>query len=229
MFLQPNVSSLNFDSLHFYSDLGYANACHQNASGSYMEVVLHVTQMPMGIPLSFCLPPECNKSAYFQPLLDDAASTVNKALNKMKETVNFDDLYHELPSAFFKSSKGQDQQLVSQFTGLVGNVTEVTLTSHVQLDDQEIHQQETQDLWDAVRLFTGVTFVLLCLTPNVVLLIRHGCGCQNRQADVIERDYQQREKLEGVRPEIRRSRATSTEQSCEDVPDFALQLSDHPR
>lgn len=72
--------------------------------------------------------------------------------------------------------------------------------------------------------------MLLCLTPNVVLLVRHGCGCQNRQADVLERDYQQKEKLETIRPEIRRSRVSSTEQSVEEeVPDFALQLSDQSR
>lgn len=93
--------------------------------------MLRLTQMPLGIPLSFCLPAECNRSSYFQPLLDKAASTVNKALNKLKETVNFDDLYAQLPATLFKSSKGQDQQLVSQFAGLVGNVTEVSLVAHV--------------------------------------------------------------------------------------------------
>ena len=64
-FRQANVSALNFYSLHFYSDLGYPNACHQEANGSYMQAVVQLPPMPLGIPLGLCLPAACNSSEYF--------------------------------------------------------------------------------------------------------------------------------------------------------------------
>ena len=67
-FLQHNVSILNFNSLHFYSDLGYPKDC-KKMNGSYAAFVLHITNLPLGFPGSICLPKECDKEEYFIPLM----------------------------------------------------------------------------------------------------------------------------------------------------------------
>lgn len=108
-FLQENVTTLNFDSLHFYSDIGYPFTCNNKANGSYMEVVLRLEPMPLGIPISLCLPAECNSSDYFQPLLDSAVHGVNKFLDNAKKTMDFDNLNSVVPQALFKSSGDQDK------------------------------------------------------------------------------------------------------------------------
>lgn len=53
--------------------------------------------MPLGIPLSFCLPSECNSSTYIQPTLDKAQDDINKILNNAKKSIDFDNLYDALP------------------------------------------------------------------------------------------------------------------------------------
>ena len=47
-------------SLHYYTDLGAYDQCASNADGSYMQIALNLSEFPLSIPLSFCLPKECS-------------------------------------------------------------------------------------------------------------------------------------------------------------------------
>ena len=56
---QQNMTDLFMAEPHFYSDIGRAAQC-EYLGGSYIQVMLGITDMPTRVPLGMCLPAECN-------------------------------------------------------------------------------------------------------------------------------------------------------------------------
>jgi hypothetical protein len=57
-----------FYSILFYTDLGYMDACEEFAQvegGAYVQFVLNLTELPLKVPLSFCLPKACHSASDF--------------------------------------------------------------------------------------------------------------------------------------------------------------------
>jgi len=52
--------------------------------------------LPLKIPLSVCLPKECQDPIYFQPTMDKLTAMADKALDLLKTKVNFDGLYDKV-------------------------------------------------------------------------------------------------------------------------------------
>ena len=57
------------------------------------------------------MPKQCNSTLFYQPTLNIIQSESNIALNTIKDYVNLDQMYYNLPNALFKDGT-QDKQLV---------------------------------------------------------------------------------------------------------------------
>jgi hypothetical protein len=79
------------------------------------------------IPVSLCLPAECNKSSIFQPYLDTLSQDTNDAvLSKMSLGTLYDMLETpEIQDTLFKYSGDQNLPLLRQLTGLANNDTTI--------------------------------------------------------------------------------------------------------
>lgn len=88
-------------------------------------------------------------------------------------------------------------------TNLARNDTKVRLTAYVMQEDQELQEQRTASLWSGIKLFLLISFLLLCLAPNVVLFITHFRGQPNKKWAVLERLSKQQASLERTRPDVK--------------------------
>lgn len=93
----------------------------------------------MRIPISMCLPAECNGSEIFQPYLDSLSQQTNDAvLSKFDLGTLYDMLETpEIKNTIFKYSGDQDLALLKQLSGLVNNETTISLTSVVMTEDRD--------------------------------------------------------------------------------------------
>lgn len=83
----------------YYSDMGSMPRCEQYAEGrggSYVQTYFNITNFPIVIPLSFCLPKECNDTAYFKNFTAKLEAMIGTALNMVKKRVDIDSLYPKL-------------------------------------------------------------------------------------------------------------------------------------
>lgn len=79
-----------------YSDMGSMPNCNSYASengGSFVQVSLNITNFPINIPASFCLPKQCNDSALFKGFQDKIESMANTLLLILRSKLNLDELY----------------------------------------------------------------------------------------------------------------------------------------
>ena len=96
-----------------------------------MQFSANLTHVPLRIPISFCLPKECNNSQYFNPLTEQLDSRVHKLLVFVKEHVNIENVYYDLPKGNSSSNK-----LAHQAVMLANNQTELTISAIVRKEDQ---------------------------------------------------------------------------------------------
>jgi len=90
-----------------------------------VQFALNVTELPLTLPLSFCLPKECMDTAYFQPTMDKLTAMTNEMLALLKTKINFDNLYNMVEDSRI------DTRLIRQLTAIVSNQTEVTLSPQI--------------------------------------------------------------------------------------------------
>jgi len=184
-FESDQISNLNLYSAHWYTDVGYPDACNHNASGSYTQVMIYLPPLPLGFPLSLCLPAVCNEQEFFQPKLSELSTSLTGVVDNIKKTTNLNDLSKNLPDWLFTGPGEDDRQLVTQMTALVGNETTISLVSYVVKDDQATEEGKTEELWTVARLLVLLVFVILCLIPNLVLLARPCTGRGNQDSKRI--------------------------------------------
>lgn len=116
--MQPQIYTKNFYGGLYYTDIGYGEECNTVADGSYQQVVIHLdSHLPVRLPLSMCLPKQCNDSSYVQPILDGVVAAANKGSAGIKAKMSFDEFYSFLDSdtaknTLFKYSGDQDKQLL---------------------------------------------------------------------------------------------------------------------
>lgn len=71
-FLNLTHADYWFYSQMYYSELGYMSQCEQYASpdgAAYVQFTTNLTDFPMTIPVSLCVPIECNDVKYFQSMV----------------------------------------------------------------------------------------------------------------------------------------------------------------
>jgi len=125
-FLHIETTEFWFYSMLFYTDLGYQEACETYAEdesgtdgGSYVQFALNITNLPLNVPLSFCLPKQCDNTKFFKPTMDKLTAMLDEMLALLKTKVNFDTLYDKV------SDSRIDTQLLRQFTALAYNDTTI--------------------------------------------------------------------------------------------------------
>jgi hypothetical protein len=83
-----------------YSELGYQKECEEDTNqgngGSYLQFTLNLTDVPLQIPTSLCLPKECGKAEYFAPLMEQANTVANNLLQVAQKHIDFDGLYSKV-------------------------------------------------------------------------------------------------------------------------------------
>lgn len=57
-----------------------------------MQIALSLSQFPLKIPLSFCLPKECNSASILDDFVDGMNMQADKLLTQAKQYINFNEL-----------------------------------------------------------------------------------------------------------------------------------------
>lgn len=57
-----------------------------------MQVVANLTDLPLHLPLSFCLPKECDSKHFFMDLVKKLEAKTNELLVPLKEKFNFNNM-----------------------------------------------------------------------------------------------------------------------------------------
>lgn len=91
---QPLEQAMFKYSMMAYTDLGNMKLCEdpQQGNGSYVQFLGGITDVPIKLPLSFCLPKSCSSASDLQPLASKIQKSTNSALNGLKTGVDFNDL-----------------------------------------------------------------------------------------------------------------------------------------
>jgi len=55
--------------MNFLDDVGYMEQCEAQIDSSYVQISIGMTNLPLIIPLSVCLPKSCGDGAVFLKLL----------------------------------------------------------------------------------------------------------------------------------------------------------------
>lgn len=55
--------------MNFLNDVGYMEQCEAQIDSSYVQISIGMTNLPLIIPLSVCLPKSCGDGAVFLKLL----------------------------------------------------------------------------------------------------------------------------------------------------------------
>ena len=79
--------------------------------------MINITELPLKIPISLCLPAECGSESYWTAITDEFTSILNSAVINLKKTTDFDTLYAKVPN------NTADTRLMRQLAGLVTNDT----------------------------------------------------------------------------------------------------------
>ena len=91
--------------MNFLNDVGYLEQCEAQIGSSYVQISIGLTNLPLIIPLSVCLPKACGDGAVFLKLLATLQYKGNKILDFLKTIVDFDHTRDSIPS-------GLDQALL---------------------------------------------------------------------------------------------------------------------
>lgn len=177
-FLEDDTVLRNFYAGLYYTDVGYPEQCERVTGGKYQQMVLTLTHLPVRIPLSFCLPKQCNDSSYIQPYLNEAAAFANQVLDQVKAKQSLDGLFDllstpEVDNLLFKFTGDQDKQLLQQFTSIVNNQSQVVLTQIVKDQDAEQQENDTRVMWSGVKVTLLLIFLVFVLIPNILLFYTH--------------------------------------------------------
>ena len=115
----PLSSNRNYYSVHYYTDLGYPNFCKSEADGQHVQIAMNLTELPLKLPISLCLPKECATKLDFDHLVSVLEASTNSLLEKLKQNVDLDTLAYSVPN------NTQDTTLARQFTAIISSKTQV--------------------------------------------------------------------------------------------------------
>ena len=93
---RPDKQYMMQYSMHYYSDLGYIRQCENGVDGSYVQINLGVSSVPLKLPMSFCLPKACGNSSNFEYMLSTLQRKSNNVLDFVKTIYNLDDLPYKI-------------------------------------------------------------------------------------------------------------------------------------
>ena len=133
MFMQlsrPDKQFMMQYSMHYYSDLGYIRQCEDSVDGSYVQFNLGVSNVPLKLPLSFCLPKACGNNTNFDYMLKTLMRKTNNVLDFIKLYYNLDDLPYKIEQGWI------DTNLKEQLAALINQRTTVVMSSVVPENDQ---------------------------------------------------------------------------------------------
>ena len=77
-----------------YTDLGFMKDCEDVdlGNGNYMQFLAGVSQLPLKLPVSFCLPKACDDKVYFESITKTLVDKGNNLLTTLKTEIDFDNL-----------------------------------------------------------------------------------------------------------------------------------------
>ena len=197
-FLNIEHTQYWFYSLLFYTDLGFKQACEESIDeGSYTQIALNLTHVPLSVPLSFCLPKECNSEAEFADLMKTATTMGDGLLTDLKKTVNFDDLYSKVANDTLNTA------ILRQFTALVSNDTTFTLQARIATDNTDKQQADTAAMFKGLMIFFGGLIIAFVIVPNIVMVVLHQQKLRSRNPTMLNQHILRRVAVEEELPEIK--------------------------
>lgn len=93
---RDSTYNMLFNSITYYTDLGFIENCQNDLEGSYVQFVGNITHIPLQLPMGFCLPKECKSAQYFTPFAEALESKTNHLLDSLKQKVNLEDAYYKI-------------------------------------------------------------------------------------------------------------------------------------
>lgn len=110
-----------------YTDLGSIKACEdpQQGNGSFIQFLAGITDVPIKLPQSFCLPRSCSSASDLAPLAAKLEKSANSAIDGFKSGFDLNNLRALVPPNKIGSS------LVIQLTGLIFNETQVSIMAEI--------------------------------------------------------------------------------------------------
>ena len=86
-------------SMNFLNDLGAMPQCEDQSAlnASYVQFNIRVTNLPLVIPMSACLPKSCGDKEIYKRLMAELQLKGNNLVELVKKLVNFDTLHGRIP------------------------------------------------------------------------------------------------------------------------------------
>lgn len=157
-----------------YSDLGNMRQCEDpyassdpSKNGAYVQITINLTDVPLQIPLSFCLPKECNKKEYFASIMTKVQAMADKLMVVAHEKIDFNAMYSKINGTDHLAHLGR------QFSALTSNDTKVSVTLHVPSEQTQQSQTDTEGIMIGVIIGFSCIFVFLFVLPNLYLIMLH--------------------------------------------------------
>jgi len=150
----------------------------------------------MTIPVSLCLPIECNNITYFKSMISTMNAKTQASLASIKEKINFDGLYSKV------SNTSRDGPLLKQLTSLVTNRT--TAEMNIKIPTQEsLTRQEASSSMATVGLVIAALIVLkFFIAPNLLSAYLHFKGKRTRIPKSLRELTRKHHSDENTLPEI---------------------------
>jgi hypothetical protein len=130
-------------------------------------MALNLTHVPLNVPVSMCLPKECNSEAEFAGPMKQLTSMGDGALTTLKKQVDLDDLYSKVVNDTINTA------ILRQFTALVSNDTTITLQARIASDNTLIQQGDSASGFRGMLIFFGCLLVAFVIVPNIVMIVLH--------------------------------------------------------
>ena len=159
-----------------YTDLGYQKECEDEnqGNGSYVQFLGGLSELPLKLPLSFCLPKSCADKAHFLKIAETLEAKGNDVLAELKKDIDFDNLI-DLVDAQPGEARGAPL-IAKQLTGLLSNTTQLKMSVLVPSQDQGDQENLTSGIWIACLAICVTVVVIFVFIPNILLAVLHFLG-----------------------------------------------------